>query len=63
VVAGSGYGKCPSLLGSLEERGVSYVCGVESTFGVRPPCEVRAATEAGGRLPRRGRHFSTQPAK
>jgi SRSO17 transposase len=52
VVAGSGYGKFPSLLGSLEERGVSYVCGVESTFGVRPPCEVRAAKEAGGRPPK-----------
>ena len=25
------------------------MCGVESTFGVRPRCEVRAAKEAGGR--------------
>jgi SRSO17 transposase len=47
VVADSGYGKYPSFLLGLEERKVSYVCAVESTFGVRPPCEVRAAKEAG----------------
>ena len=47
VVADSGYGKYPSFLGSLEERELSYVCGVESTFGVRRPEEVRAASEAG----------------
>jgi SRSO17 transposase len=47
VVADSGYGKNPSFLGGLEERKVSYVCGVESTFGVRLPGEVRAASEAG----------------
>src|SRR5215203_5663684 len=47
VVADSGYGKYPSFLGGLEERKVSYVCGVESTFGVRLPKEVRAAKEAG----------------
>ena len=47
VVADSGYGKYPSFLGGLEEREVAYVCGVQSTFGVRLPCEVRAAKEAG----------------
>jgi len=47
VVADSGYGKYPSFLGGLEEREVAYVCGVESTFGVRLPQEVRAAKEAG----------------
>ncbi len=47
VVADSGYGKYPSFLGGLEERKLSYVCGVESTFGVRLPEEVRAASEAG----------------
>jgi len=31
----------------LEEREVAYVCGVESTFGVRLPEEVRAYKEAG----------------
>ena len=47
VVADSGYGKYPSFLGGLEERKAAYVCGVESTFGVRLPEEVRAASEAG----------------
>src|SRR5215203_3431854 len=47
VVADSGYGKYPSFLGGLEERKLSYVCAVESTFGVRLPEEVRAASEAG----------------
>jgi len=54
VVADSGYGKYPSFLGGLEERKVSYVCGVESTFGVRLPEEVRAAKEAGA-VPYQGR--------
>jgi SRSO17 transposase len=47
VVADSGYGKYPSFLKGLEEREVAYVCGVESTFGVRLPEEVMAAKEAG----------------
>jgi SRSO17 transposase len=47
VVADSGYGKYPMFLEGLEERKLPYVCGVESTFGVRLPCEVRAAKEAG----------------
>jgi SRSO17 transposase len=47
VVADSGYGDNPNFLKGLEERKVSYVCGVESTFGVRLPEEVRTASEAG----------------
>jgi SRSO17 transposase len=47
VVADSGYGKYPMFLEGLEERKLPYVCGVESTFGVRLPEEVRAAKEAG----------------
>ncbi len=47
VVADSGYGKNPSFLGGLEQREVAYVCAVESTFGVRLPEEVRAASRAG----------------
>jgi SRSO17 transposase len=47
VVADSGYGKYPKFLEGLEERKLPYVCGVESTFGVRLPEEVRAAKEAG----------------
>src|SRR5919107_1870700 len=34
------YGKNPSFLGGLEQREVAYVCGVESTLGVRLPEEV-----------------------
>src|SRR5918999_1695766 len=37
VVADSGYGKNPSFLEGLQERKLSYVCAVESTFGVRLP--------------------------
>jgi SRSO17 transposase len=54
VVADSGYGKYPMFLEGLEERKLSYVCAVESTFGVRLPEEVRAAKQAGA-PPYRGR--------
>jgi SRSO17 transposase len=47
VVADCGYGKYPMFLEGLEERKLPYVCGVESTFGVRLPEEVRAAKQAG----------------
>jgi SRSO17 transposase len=47
VVADCGYGKYPNFLEGLEERKLAYVCGVESTFGVRLTEEVVAAKEAG----------------
>lgn len=48
VVTDSGYGKYPMFLEGLEERKLPYVCGVESTFGVRQvPEEVVAAKQAG----------------
>jgi SRSO17 transposase len=54
VVADSGYGKYPLLLRGLEERAVAYVGGVQSTFGVRRPEEVRA-TKGAGPPPYKGR--------
>ncbi len=43
VVVDSGYGDNPNFLQGLDTRQVSYVCAVESTFGVRLPEEVQAA--------------------
>ena len=54
VVADSGYGKYPMFLEGLENRKLPYVCGVESTFGVRLPEEVSAAKETGA-APYKGR--------
>jgi SRSO17 transposase len=47
VVADCGYGDNPNFLRGLEEREISYVCGVESELGVRYPEEVVSAKEAG----------------
>lgn len=54
VVADSGYGKYHMFLEGLENRKHPYVCGVESTFGVRLPEEVSAAKETGA-APYKGR--------
>ncbi len=45
VVADAGYG-IPSFLRALDERGVPYVCGVASDFGVRLPAEMQQAIAA-----------------
>jgi SRSO17 transposase len=44
VVTDAGYGDNPTFLQGLDDRQVAYVVGVSSTFGVRLPDEVRAAT-------------------
>ena len=45
VVADAGYGDTPAFLAALEARGVRYVCGVASDFGVRLPEAVRQAAQ------------------
>lgn len=57
VVADAGYGEIPAFLEGLEARGLPYVCGVPSTFGVRLPEEVAeaAARAATPPAPPRGR--------
>jgi hypothetical protein len=53
VVADCGYGKYPTFLEGLKDRQLPYLAGVEITFGVRLPQEVRAAKESGA-APYRG---------
>ncbi len=45
VVVDAGYGDNPNFLAGLDARRVPYVCAVESTFGVRLPQEVLAASK------------------
>jgi len=46
VVADAGYGSNPAFLEGLEARQLLYLCGVEKSFGVRLPDEVRVADAA-----------------
>jgi len=66
VVADAGYGDTPTFVAGLDARGLSYMCAVESTFGVRVPAEVQAAAPApavAGPAPRgRGRPQLPRPA-
>lgn len=46
VVADAGYGDSTTFIEGLEGQQLLYVCGVESTFGLRKPEEVQAAEAA-----------------
>jgi SRSO17 transposase len=46
VVTDAGYGSNPAMLEGLAARHLLYLCGVEKSFGVRLPDEVRAAEAA-----------------
>jgi SRSO17 transposase len=61
VVADAGYGDTPAFLAALEERGVLYVCGVASDFGVRLPDAVQQAAQPVPPPARRGRGQPKQP--
>ena len=60
VVADCGYGDNPHFLEGLEKRECLYVCGVESTFGLRLPEELRATAEVPP-PPQRGRGQPKKP--
>jgi SRSO17 transposase len=62
VVVDAGYGDNPHFLSGLDERQVPYVCGVQSTFGVRLPAEVQAAAQAIPTYGGRGQPRKPRPA-
>jgi len=63
VVTDAGYGANPTFLQGLDDRHVAYVVGVRSTFGIRLPDEVRAATRGPPpRLRGRGQPKKPRPA-
>lgn len=63
VVADAGYGDNPTFLLGLEARQIAYLVGISSTFGVRLPEEVHAATLVPPPRPRgRGQPKKPRPA-
>jgi SRSO17 transposase len=61
VVADAGYGDTPAFLAALDARGVPYVCGVASDFGVRLPDAVQQAAQPVPPPARRGRGQPKKP--
>jgi SRSO17 transposase len=61
VVADAGYGDTPAFLAALEQRGVPYVCGVASDFGVRLPEAMRQAAQPVPPPAKRGRGQPKHP--
>ncbi len=62
VVVDAGYGDNPNFLLGLDERQLPYVCGVQSTFGVRLPAEVQAAATQRPPYGGRGQPRKPRPA-
>jgi SRSO17 transposase len=62
VVVDAGYGDNPNFLQGLDERQVPYVCGVQRSFGVRLPEEVRAAAQETPTYAGRGQPRKPRPA-
>lgn len=63
VVTDAGYGDNPSFLQGLDDRHVTYVVGISSTFGGRLPEEVHAAALVWPSRPRRrGQPKKPRPA-
>ena len=62
VVVDAGYGDNPNFLRGLDERQVSYICAVESTFGCRLPQEVQATAAQPPVYQGRGQPRKPRPA-
>jgi SRSO17 transposase len=62
VVVDAGYGDNPNFLQGLDDRQVPYVCGVQSTFGVRLPEQVQAAAQETPTYGGRGQPRKPRPA-
>ena len=63
VLADAGYGRVASFIRGLDDRQLSYVCGVDKMFGVREPDAVRTTPTTAPVIPgKRGRPRKAHPA-